>query len=204
MPPNFYAILSDFFIKGHDLNYIAATYESSWFEVAEVLDSDLARKYMRSAIRVQRIRAAGLNIRSRIAAIQTLESTIMDRRDSSHSSIESRRRAATAILSGTTPRGRSAGQPRAAARPKPSHLSPTPETSVSEPAKQPAPPPQSAARNSTKKSAPKPTRGNPLKSTRTHARLAPLPHKTSKTTPKLRSTPSRQPARQSRRLQNSS
>ncbi len=202
MPPNFYAILSDFFIKGHDLNYIAATYESSWFEVAEVLDSDLARKYMRSAIRVQRIRAAGLNIRSRIAAIQTLESTITDRRDSSHSSIESRRRAATAILSGTTPRGRSVGQARANARPKPTDRSPAPE--APEPAKQPAPPPQSAARNSTKKSAPKPTRGNPLKSTRPHAKPAPLPHTKSKTTPKPRSTPSRQPARQSRRLQNSS
>ena len=59
MPPNFHSILYDFFIKGHDLNYIAGTYETSWYEVAEILDSDLARKYMRSANRVQRIRAAG-------------------------------------------------------------------------------------------------------------------------------------------------
>jgi len=147
MPPNFHSILYDFFIKGHELNYIAGTYETSWYEVAEVLDSELARKYMRSALRVQRIRAAGKMLRSRLAAIQTLESTITERRDSSHSSIEASRRAATAILSGTNPRGKI----RAAAAPKSKVSVPQPSPSAPNQEK------QSVAPTSPRESAGKPT-----------------------------------------------
>ncbi|MGH7242157.1 MAG: hypothetical protein ACREJD_01925 [Phycisphaerales bacterium] len=138
MPPNFHSILYDFFIKGQSLNYIAATYETSWYEVAEILDSEPAKKHMRSAIRVQRLRDVAQNLASRRAAIATLESTIESRRDSSHSSIESRRRAADAILRATKLQGRTSGSVRT---PRPNPLPPTssPPTSPSKSEKQPAP-----------------------------------------------------------------
>ncbi|MBX3379444.1 MAG: hypothetical protein KF805_05065 [Phycisphaeraceae bacterium] len=213
MPPNFHSILYDFFIQNHGLNYIAATYETSWYEVAEILDSELARKYMRSANRVLRIRAVGQNLRSRLAAIQTLESTITERRDSSHSSIEARRRAATAILGGTSPRGRGNRPARETARPKPTDLSPAPKPSVREPAKQPAPSTQSTAPNLNSSPALIPSRGTRFKPARSHAKQAQVAHTTNSPTskrlpapsrPRTRTAGSRRQVRPAQRTENSS
>jgi len=213
MPPNFHSILYDFFIKGHDLNFIAGTYETSWYEVAEVLDSDLAKKYMRCALRVERIRAAGKMLRSRLAAIQTLQSTIETRRDSSHSSIESRRRAAAAILSATTQRGRSGALARA--RPLQKATPPTTPTLsipplVPVPAR-PASTPQAAPSANLEMQSASPAPGTsapkrPVKHKRTSHKHTPLkstaPSAPRSSTPLA--APSRKPARSTLQRQNSS
>jgi len=153
MPPKFHAILYNFFIQGLDLDRIAAIHETSWEEVAKVLDSEPAKELMRSAIRVERLRSIAQNLACRRAALQTLE-IVTGSLDRSASGNDSRRRAATAILSGTNSRGRSTAPTRAHARAKATDLPPAPELAAPEPTKQPAPTQREPARKPVSQSAP--------------------------------------------------
>jgi len=142
MHPNFHQFLYDFFIAGMDLDHIASKYESSWYEVAEVVDSEPARRHMRAAIRAARLRDIAQNLATRRFAIHTLATVIQDRSQTA-AGHEGRRRAAAAILSGTAPR-------RSGARPKA-----VPPVAPPPPEKQPArpEPTNAAADNSTTKPA---------------------------------------------------
>jgi len=136
---NFHAILYDFFIKGLELDTIAAKHETSWREVTEIVSSEPAMQTMRAAIRAERLRDIAENLASRRAAIRALEGLVRDRSLTAVSH-EGRRRAAAAILSGTTPRGRTSRATPPAARPTarptehPHPATPTPTTQVPTPA----------------------------------------------------------------------
>lgn len=104
--PNFHSILYDFFIQGFDLDRIASIHETSWYEVAAILDSEPAKQHMRAAIRVQRLREVSQNLTSRRFAMHTLQAVIQNRAATAVGE-EGRRRAAAAILNGTKPPGRS-------------------------------------------------------------------------------------------------
>jgi len=99
---NFHAILYDFFIEGLELDTIAAKHETSWSEVTGIVSSEPAMHTMRAAIRAEQLRDIAQNLASRRAAIRVLEGLVHDRSLTAVSH-EGRRRAATAILSGTKP-----------------------------------------------------------------------------------------------------
>ena len=207
MHPKFHAILYNFFIQGLDLDRIAAIHETSWCEVAKVLDSEPAKELMRSAIRVERLRAIAENLASRRSALRNL-GAVADSLDRTPSGMQSRRRAADAILRGTKP-GRSSAPSQATARPK-TQLSPIPEPSAPEPTKQPQPQPQTPTRSSSSNPSRTPVRScapvrtSPLKSARPHAKPAHVSRTSSASTPKTRPAQSLSRAHPVRQKQNSS
>ncbi|MBL8887373.1 MAG: hypothetical protein JNK16_11985 [Phycisphaerales bacterium] len=118
MHPKLHHFLYGFFIQGLDLDRIAAIHETSWHEVAKVLDSEPAKELMRSAIRVERLRSIAENLASRRSALRNL-GAVADSLDRTPSGMQSRRRAADAILRGTKPGTRSARAARPTSAPNP-------------------------------------------------------------------------------------
>ena len=189
-PPmlNFHAILYDFFIEGLELDTIAAKHETSWREVTEIVSSEPAMQTMRAAIRAERLRDIAQNLASR--------------------------RAADAILRGTTPRGRTSRAARPAARPTtrptahPEPVTPSPITQVLTPASES---PKQTER--TRREPPRKPVSLPAKSPRQSIQVARTPVRTPdrkpvrKPVPKARPSPSARPkpsAPSNRRGDNSS
>jgi hypothetical protein len=206
---NFHAILYDFFIEGLELDTIAAKHETSWSEVSEIVSSEPAMQTMRAAIRAERLRDIAQSLASRRGAIRILEGLIHDRSLTAVSH-EGRRRAAAAILSGTTPRGRSTGQARAAARPtaRPEPVNPSPTTQVPTPASESPKQTERTRREQPRKPVPL-----PAKCSRPSIQVARTPVRTAdrkpvrKPVPKARPSPSARPkpsAPSNRRGDNSS